>query len=120
MQRDRAQVEMCAFWTRNHDSFPVPVLGTQGGIKGALLGYVSHWREHAQGFIENGWNVGEPDNIRVGLPDTKMLIRKAKDISRLGVPEAAPPVPSRGSLRVLSAVSPGALRALQRQRQERD
>ena len=40
----------------------------QGGIKGALLGYVSHWREHAQGFIENGWNVGEPDNIRIRLP----------------------------------------------------
>ena len=120
VQRERVQIDMCAFWTRNHDSLPVLVFGAQGGIKGAYFGYVSHWREHAQGFIENGWNVGEPDNIRVGLPDTKSFIRRVRDISRLDVLEAAPSVPSRGSLRVPSAVSPGALRAQRRQRKERD
>ena len=120
VQRDRTQAEMGAFWTRNHDSLPVLVFGAQGGIKGAHFGYVKYWREHAQGFIENGGNVGEPDNIRVGLPDTKNLIRRAKDISRLDVPEAAPSVPSPGSLRVPSAVSPGALRVQRRQRKERD
>lgn len=119
VQRARVQIDLCAFRTRNHDSFPVLIFSTQSGVKGALLGYMSHWREHAQGFIENGWNVGESDNIRVRLPDTKILRRRAKDISRIDLPEAPPPVPPRGSPRVPSAVSPDALRALRRQRQER-
>ena len=63
VQAERAQIDLCALWTRNHDSFPVLVFGTQSGIKGALLRYVDHWRKHAQGFIENGLNVGEPGNI---------------------------------------------------------
>ena len=120
VQRDRAQADMCAFWTRNHDSFTFLVLGAQSGINRAHFGYVKHWREHAEGFIENGRNVGEPDNIRVGLPDTNILIRRAREISRLDVPGAAPWVPSRGPLRVPSAVPPGAVQAQRRQRRERD
>ena len=120
MQRAHGHIDLCSFWTWNHDSFPVLVFGAQGGIKGAHFGYVKYWREHAQGFIENGGNVGEPDNIRVGLQDTRNLIRMVGDLSRLDVLEAAPSVPSRGSLRVPFAVPPGTLRVLQWQTQERD
>ena len=42
VQRDRVQIDLCVLWTRNHESPPVLVFGTQGGIKGALLGYMSH------------------------------------------------------------------------------
>ena len=63
VQRDRAQINLCALRTRNHNSFAILVFRAQRGIKGALLGYVEHQWEHPQGFVENGLDVAEPDNI---------------------------------------------------------
>ena len=120
VQRERAHIDLCALGTWNHDSFAFLVFGTQGGIKCALLGYVRHWRKHAQGFIENCLNVVEPNNIRVRLPDTVNWIRSARDISRFDLPGAAPPAPPRGPLQVPFAVSLEILRVLRRQRKVRD
>jgi hypothetical protein len=65
VQRDRGQVDLCALRTRDHDRFAVLVFGPKGRIEGAYFGYVEHEWEHSQGFVEDGLDIREADNVRV-------------------------------------------------------